>query len=90
MKDFLNAFIVPLFIPIIIGIGASAIASNVLVGRIEERLIHIEKRIEKHESSSEYLRVRTEEQERHIVRLDVALSAITEIKSDIKALIKGK
>lgn len=90
MRDIFNALILPLFIPIIIGMGSSAMTSYVLVSRIEERLIHIEKRIDKQEVSSEYLRMRTEEQERHIVRLDGAISVLAEIKSDIKALIKGK
>lgn len=90
MVDFVKIFIYPLLIPVLVGIGASAITSAVLIGRLEERVSFVELRAAKHEQAIEYLRNRTEEQEQHLTRFEAGLEDIREIKGDLKTLLQKK
>lgn len=90
MADFMKVFIFPLLVPVLVGIGASAITSAVLIGRLEERVTTAESRVTRHEERLEYLRSRTEDQERQLARLETTLATIAEIKTDLKELLRKK
>lgn len=90
MADFMKVFIFPLLVPVLVGIGASAITSAVLIGRLEERVTTAESRVTRHEERLEYLRSRTEDQERQLARLETTLATIAEIKTDLKELLHKK
>lgn len=86
--DLFKLFVVPLLVPVLVGIGSSAITGAVLIGRLEERIVNIETRARQHEDRLEYLRTRTEEQERQLARYESTLAAIAEIKTDLKELLR--
>lgn len=69
-------------------IGASSITGAVLIGRLEERIMGIEARARQHEDRLEYLRTRTEEQERQLARFEGTVVSIPEIKADLKELLR--
>lgn len=88
MSDFIKIFIFPLLVPVLVGIGSSAITSAALIGRLEERIVSMETRARQHEERLEYLRTRTEDQERQLARFEGTIAAISEIKLDLKELLK--
>lgn len=89
MTEFVKVFLFPLLVPVLVGIGASAITSAGLVGRLDERVTAVETRLLKNEERVEYLRSRTEDQERQLTRLATVAADIQEIKADLKTLMRG-
>lgn len=87
-SEYIKTFVIPLLVPVLVGIGSSSITSSVLTARLEERIVSVEIRARQHEERLEYLRTRTEDQERQLAKFESAFAAIAEIKTDVKMLLR--
>ena len=88
----LGKHILPLIIPILVGIGSAAITSTITTARLEERVTNIERKITDHAQETAGLRTRDTEYERRISRAEALAEEtqrrLADIGSDVKALIK--
>lgn len=89
MTEYFKAFVVPLIVQVLVGLGAASLTIAAFNAGIEARMTHIEMRAQEHDQKLEYLRNRSEEQGRQLARFEAALSDIAEIKSDVKILLRG-
>lgn len=89
MSEYVKSFIAPLLVSAMVSMGGSALASAVLIGKLEERVSISETHITRQEERIEYLRTRTEDQERQLARFEATLNDIAEIKSDVKILMRA-
>lgn len=89
MSEYIRAFVVPLVVQVLVGLGAASLAITAFNARLEARIAHVEMRAAEHDQRIEYLRTRTEEQERQLARFEAALNDIAEIKADVKALLRN-
>lgn len=84
--------ILPLIIPVLVGIGSAAITSTITTARLEERVSNIERKLSDHAQETIDLRSRDTEYERRISRAEALAEEtqrrLTEIGADVKALIK--
>ena len=89
MNRLFQTFIIPLLVPVLIGIGTS----SVLLIRLEERITSIEHRITQHDADFFRLREAKESASERITRLESVLPVIqrdvAEIKADLKTLVRG-
>lgn len=87
MNRLFQTFILPLLVPVLIGIGTS----SVLALRLEERIVSIERRITQHDGEFSRLREAKDTVSERVTRLESTLPAMqrdmAEIKSDIKSLL---
>ena len=84
--------ILPLLIPILVGIGSAAITTTITMTQLEQRVTHLERSFTGHAKDTEGFRARDTEYERRISRVE-SLSEVTqrnldEIRTDIKTLLK--
>lgn len=102
---FIQAFVFPLLVPVLVGIGSSAVTGAVLMTRLEERVSYLELQIQRHEqtlgrdmtrheSAFSTLTHRTDDQEQRLSKLEAmaeeARASLSEIRGDIKTLLRGK
>ena len=89
VMNLLQTFIIPLLVPVLIGIGTS----SVLIGKMEERLVALEGRITQHEADYSRLREAKESDRERITRVESILPAmqrdVAEIKIDLQTLVRG-
>jgi len=82
----------PLFIPILVGIGSAAITTTITMAPPEERVTHLERSFNEHNKETEGLRAKDTEYERRISRVESLAETtqrrLDEIGSDVKALLK--
>lgn len=101
---FLQTTLLPLIVPVLVGIGSAAISSMVMTARLEERVSHLESQMQRHEQTLDrdftrheqavsYLVSRTDEQERRLAKLEGVAeetrTSLAEIRADIKTLLRG-
>lgn len=101
---FLQTTLLPLIVPVLVGIGSAAISSMVMTARLEERVSHLESQMQRHEQTLNrdftrheqavsYLVSRTDEQERRLAKLEGVAeetrTSLAEIRADIKTLLRG-
>ncbi|WP_300909191.1 hypothetical protein, partial [uncultured Desulfovibrio sp.] len=48
---FVQSLVLPLIVPVLVGIGSAAIAGMVMTARLEERVSHLESQIQRHEQA---------------------------------------
>lgn len=89
MNEYIRAFVIPLIVQVLVGLGAASLAITAFNARLEARITHMELRTQEHEQRLEYLRTRTEDQERQLAKLSTLASDIVEIKNDVKSLMRG-
>lgn len=102
---FIQAFVFPLLVPVLVGIGSSAVTGAVMMTRLEERVTYLESQIQRHEqaldrdmnrheSTFSTLTHRTDNQEQRLSKLEAmaeeARSSLAEIRGDIKTLLRGQ
>lgn len=101
---FVQAFVLPLLVPVLVGIGSAATTGMVMTVRLEERVSHLESQIQRHEQAldrdfsrhdqavSELVK-RTDDQERRLAKLEGVAeetrASLAEIRVDIKTLLRG-
>lgn len=90
MTEYFKAFVVPLVVQVLVGLGAASLAIASFNARLEARIAHIEMRSQEHDQRLEHLRTRSEEQGRQLARFEAALDDISEIKADVKSLLRGR
>ena len=95
---FVQAFVLPLLVPVLVGIGSAATTGMVMTVRLEERVSHLESQIQRHEQAldrdftrhdqavSELVK-RTDDQERRLA--EETRASLAEIRVDIKTLLRG-
>lgn len=103
-SDFVKSFLFPLLVPVLIGIGSAAMTLTVATIRLEERMATLErnitrhetdttKRVERHDDMLSDMARRDADQEQRLVRgesfMDAMRNDLTEIKGDVKTLIRG-
>lgn len=103
-KEALIRFVVPIAASIVVGIGTSFASIWLLTSKLESRVDHLEVQIERHEKAldRDFLRHeqvvatlsnKTDDQERRLTRLEAlvneAQATLSEIRSDIKTLLRG-
>lgn len=90
MNRLFQTFIVPLLVPVLIGIGTS----SVLIGKMEERLLFLEGRINQHDADFSRLREAKDASSERLTRLESILPTMqrdmAEIKADLKVLVREK
>lgn len=101
---FVQGLVLPLLVPVLVGIGSAAISSMVMTARLEERVSHLESQMQRHEQTLDrdftrheqavsYLVSRTDEQERRLAKLEGVAeetrTSLAEIRADIKTLLRG-
>ena len=89
MTEYLKAFVVPLVVQVLVGLGAASLAIAAFNARLEARIASVEMRSQEHDQRLEYLRTRSEEQGRQLARFEAALDDISEIKADVKVLLRS-
>lgn len=67
---YFQSFIIPILVPVLVGMGASGITSAVMVGRLDERLSSVEKMQERHEAIFTTLQNATGGHERRISTME--------------------
>ncbi len=101
---FVQTILLPLIVPVLVGIGSAAIAGMVMTARLEERVSHLESQIQRHEQAldrdftrhegalSEVVK-RTDSQEQRLAKLEALVeesqASLREIRADIKTLLRG-
>lgn len=101
---FVQTILLPLIVPVLVGIGSAAIAGMVMTARLEERVSHLESQMQRHEQAlnrdftrhevalSEVVR-RTDSQEQRLAKLEAlteeSRTSLSEIRADIKTLLRG-
>lgn len=90
MTEYFKAFVVPLVVQVLVGLGAASLTIATFNAGIEARMTHIEMRAQEHDQKLEYLRTRSEEQGRQLARFEAVMDDIAEIKADVKMLLRGK
>lgn len=101
---FVQTILLPLLVPVLVGIGSAAIAGMVMTARLEERVSHLESQIQRHEQAldrdftrhegalSEVVK-RTDSQEQRLAKLEALVeesqASLREIRADIKTLLRG-
>ena len=103
-SDFVRSFVFPLLVPVLIGIGSASMTLAVATIRLEERMTTLErnitrheadtaKKVDRHEDMIADMARRDAEQQQRLVRgesiIDAMRGDLTEIKSDVKTLIRG-
>ena len=101
---FLQTTLLPLIVPVLVGIGSAATTGMVMTARLEERVSHLESQMQRHEQTLNrdftrheqavsYLVSRTDEQERRLAKLEGVAeetrTSLAEIRADIKTLLRG-
>lgn len=101
---FVQSLVLPLIVPVLVGIGSAAISSMVMTARLEERVSHLESQMQRHEQTLDrdftrheqavsHLVRRTDEQERRLAKLEGVAeetrTSLAEIRADIKTLLRG-
>lgn len=88
-QRYLEVFVWPLVVPILIGIGSSTL----VVTKLEERMANVERNITRHEEELLAMRKRDDAQETRITRTESVLDGMqrdtTEIKGDVKTLLRA-
>lgn len=105
LSRFIQTFVFPLLVPVLVGIGSSAVTGAVMMTRLEERVTYLESQIQRHEkaldrdiarheSSFSTLTRRTDNQDQRLSKLEAmaeeARTSLSEIRSDIKTLLRGQ
>ena len=100
----MQAFILPLIVPVLVGIGSAAITGMVMTARLEERVAHLESQMLRHEkaldrdisrneSSVSDLARRSDSQDQRLAKLEALVqesqASLGEIRADIKILLRG-
>ena len=87
-QRYLEVFVWPLVVPILIGSGSSTL----VVTKLEERMANVERNITRHEEELLAMRKRDDAQENRITRTESVLDGLqrdtTEIKGDVKTLLR--
>lgn len=102
---FVQAFVFPLLVPVLVGIGSAATTGMVMTARLEERVSHLESQIQRHEMAldrdftrhegalSEVIR-RTDSQEQRLAKLEALVeelrASLGEIRADVKTILRGQ
>ncbi len=101
---FVQGLVLPLLVPVLVGIGSAATTGMVMTARLEERVSHLESQMQRHEQTLNrdftrheqavsYLVSRTDEQERRLAKLEGVAeetrTSLAEIRADIKTLLRG-
>lgn len=88
-QRYLEVFVWPLVVPILIGIGSSTL----VVTKLEERMANVERNITRHEEELLAMRKRDDAQETRITRTESVLDGMqrdtAEIKGDVKTLLRA-
>lgn len=92
LSNLVRQILLPIIIPVLVGIGSAAITTTITTARLEERVSHLENKFVDHNRVTEELRTRDNDYERRISRAE-ALAEETqrrlgEIASDVKTLLK--
>lgn len=105
LSRFIQTFVFPLLVPVLVGIGSSAVTGAVIMTRLEERVTYLESQIQRHEkalerditrheSSFSTLTHRTDNQDQRLSKLEAmaeeARTSLSEIRADIKTLLRGQ
>lgn len=105
LSRFIQTFVFPLLVPVLVGIGSSAVTGAVMMTRLEERVTYLESQIQRHEkalerditrheSSFSTLTHRTDNQDQRLSKLEAmaeeARTSLSEIRADIKTLLRGQ
>lgn len=84
--------VIPLVVPILIGIGSAAITTTIATARLEERVTTLERKVETNAHIAENLRQRDDDYERRISHTEGLLGSLdkrmTEVSGDIKLLLQ--
>ena len=101
---FVQTLVLPLIVPVLVGIGSAATTGMVMTARLEERVSHLESQIQRHEQALDRdfnrheqavseLGRRTDDQERRLAKLEGVAeetrASLAEIRADIKTLLRG-
>ena len=84
--------IVPLLVPVLVGIGSAAITSTITTARLEERVSTLERKVEATTRTTDALRLRDDDYERRISRAEALMETLNarvlEVGSDVKLLLQ--
>lgn len=84
--------IVPLLVPVLVGIGSAAITSTITTARLEERVSTLERKVEATSRTTDNLRARDDDYERRISRTEALMenlnSRVLEVGGDVKLLLQ--
>lgn len=102
---FVQTFVLPLLVPVLVGIGSATTTVMVVNARLEERVSYLETRVQQHEMALERdftrhdqvvaeLTRRTNDQEQRMAKLEALVeelrASIGEIRADVKTLLRGQ
>lgn len=94
MNRYFETFLIPLIVPVLIGMGSAGVTGMIMTARLDERLATVEKVQERHEGMLSQLR---DSGANHATRLasnesemKSVSSDLQEIKSDVKILLRGR
>lgn len=102
---FVQTFVLPLLVPVLVGIGSATTTVMVVNARLEERVSSLESQIQRHEVALERdftrhdqvvseLTRRTSEQEQRMAKLDTIVeelrASLGEIRADVKTILRGQ
>ena len=103
LRRLLVQILIPVLVPVLVGIGSAAVPGSVMMVRLEERVSTLERDVARHEAAMEkemkrvegmssQLTQRTDDQERRLAHSETSLEGlrddVTEIKTDVKALLR--
>lgn len=84
--------IVPLLVPVLVGIGSAAITSTITTARLEERVSTLERKVEASTRTTDALHLRDNDYERRISRTEALMenlnTRVMEVSSDVKLLLQ--
>lgn len=84
--------IVPLLVPVLVGIGSAAITSTITTARLEERVSTLDREVEASIRTTDALRLRDNDYERRISRTEAFMenmnTRVMEVSSDVKLLLQ--
>ncbi len=103
-QRFAQAFIFPLMVPVLVGIGSAAVTGVVMTARLEERVAHLESQMRRHEQVLDRDILRHEAvvsdltqrvgiHDQRLSKLEALVeeshTSLTEIRADIKTLLRS-
>lgn len=104
IKQILIHFVLPVLVPVIVGLGSAVITSMVVTERLSARVAHLEVQIEKHEKALDRdfarheqtvaaISLKTDDHEKRLTRLEALFTEnqamLSEIRTDVKILLRG-
>lgn len=94
MSIIFQKFIIPLLIPVLVGMGSAALTSMLATARLEERQSHLERKMDEHIRGAVDLNKKDSEFERRVSKLEGISEAmqrsLTEISTDVKMILKAQ